>query len=320
MKLTILTDDFIVKYTDESIESLRAATPGVDISCLHRDSVSLDVLIGSEVIFGWPPHEMLKQLINLKWLHLPSAGANNFTDVSLYANPSIILTKSSGTFGVPIAEHIIGMMIALNRKFMHYYNAQQKGVWLREREEPLDLFGSNVLVLGLGNIGTELCKRLSGFGCNITGFRRDASAPHGLVSDVRPVSQLRDYLPDADYVVVCLPGTAETDKLLGREEFDLMKSRAIVINIGRGSIIDTDALVYALNEHKIGGAGIDVTDPEPLPPGHPLWSAENVMITPHASASSALNGERRLAIFADLLKRYMSGQDMYNLVNFSAGY
>lgn len=320
MNITILTDSIIVKYTNEALTTLKHAVPDVDFACFHRDSVGVAELIDSEIIFGWPPPKMLKELKNLKWLHLPSAGANNYTDISLYADPSIILTKSSGTFGVPIAEHVIGIMIALSRNFMLHHNARQEGEWRYDHPEVLDLFGSNVLVLGLGDIGNEVCKRLSGFGCNIIGFRRDASVSHELVGEVRPISRLRESLPDADYIIVCLPGTAETDKLLGREEFDLMKKRAIVINIGRGSIIDTYALVEALNNKKIAGAGIDVTDPEPLPAGHPLWSAENVIITPHVSALSTRNGDRRLAIFTDLLKRYLSGQKMYNTVNFIAGY
>lgn len=320
MKLTILTDDVIVQYPAAAIEALRAAVPGVVISCIPRESVKTADLIESEIIFGWPPQNALKELTRLKWLHLPSAGANNFTDISMFADPSIILTKSSGTFGVPISEHVLGMMIALSRNFPLHYNAQQKGEWGRDRPEALELFGSNVLILGLGDIGTEVCKRLSGFGCNITGIRRDPSVLHEFASAVLPVSQLRESLPNADYIVICLPGTAETSKLIGYEEFALMKKRAIIINIGRGTVIDTDALVDALKNHKIGGAGVDVTDPEPLPAGHPLWNAGNVLITPHVSALSPLSADRRLAIFTDLLKRYLSGQKMYNVVDFVSGY
>ena len=320
MKITLLTDDLIVGYSDSELAALRDAVPDADFACCRRETVSFSELVDSEVIFGWPPIQMLKELVNLKWLHLASAGANNYTDVSLYADPSVLLTKSSGTFGIPIAEHVIGMMLALSRCFLLHHGDQREGLWRHEHRESIELYGSNVFVLGLGDIGTEVCRRLSGFGCNIVGFRRDASLPHEFVSDVRPVSRLRDSLPDADYIVICLPGTTETDKLIGRSEFDLMKKRAIIVNIGRGSVIDTDALVEALNSHKISGAGIDVTDPEPLPPGHPLWIAENTLITPHVSSSSPHGADRRLAIFTDLLKRYMSGRPLYNIVKFDAGY
>ena len=320
MKLTILTDDIIVKYTKEAIMELEQTFPDVGFSCMNKSSAGIADLIDSEIIFGWPPPKMLKDLKNLKWLHLPSAGANSYTDVSLYADPSILLTKSSGTFGIPIAEHIIGMMIALSRNFTRHHDAQKKGEWNHGRLDVLDLYGSNVLILGLGNIGTEVCRRLSGFGCNIIGFRRDASVPHELVSEVRPITRLRESLPDADYIIICLPGTNETRMIFGREEFGLMKNRAVIINIGRGTIIDTNALVEALNDKKIAGAGLDVTDPEPLPADHPLWNAGNVIITPHVSATSLRTDDRRLAIFTDLLKHYISGQQMYNVVDFVSGY
>ena len=320
MKVSILPDGIIVKYTDEMLTELKQTVPEADISCISGSAAGLTELADSEVIYGRLPHELLKELKNLKWLHLPSAGADNYTDLSLYANPSIILTKSSGTFGIPIAEHVIGMMIALGRNFTLYHNAQKEGVWNSDRTEAIDIYKSNVMVLGLGDLGTQVCKHLSGFCCNIIGFRRDASVPHEFASEVRPMSRLRESLPEADFVINCLPGTEETSKVLGRDEFSVMKKRAIVINVGRGTTIDTEALVDALNSGKIGGAGLDVTDPEPLPSGHPLWNATNVLITPHISSLSPLNDARRLAIFTDLLKRYLSGQPMYNTVDFSSGY
>ena len=320
MKVTILPDGFIVKYTEEVIADLKRAVPEAEINCIPANAAGLADLADSDVVYGWLPQELLKELKNLKWLHLPSAGANNYTDISLYANESVVLTNSSGTFGIPIAEHVIGMMIALGRNFSLYQNAQKECMWNRDRTQAIDIFNSNVLVLGLGDIGTQVCKRLAGFSCNIIGFRRDASVPHELVNEVRPMSRLRESLPEADFVIICLPGTDETRKVLGREEFSVIKNEAIVINIGRGTIIDTDALVDALNSGKVGGAGLDVTDPEPLPPDHPLWSAANVMITPHISSLSQLNDGRRLGIFTDLLKRYVAGQQLYNIVDFSSGY
>jgi len=321
LKLAILYDEYFEKPSESELKALEDEAPGVAVSCCAQwDLVDAADIADAEVLFGRAPPGMLKGLKHLKWHHLASAGANKYTDHALYADPSIILTKSSGTFGVPIAEHVLGMMIALSRNFTHHYKNQLEGAWRQSWLGTYDIFASNVLVLGLGDIGTEVCRRLSGFGCNITGFRHNPSAPHELVSDVRPISRLRESLPEADYIIICLPGTVEARNLIGREEFALMKRRAIVINIGRGFIIDTDALVDALNTNTIGGAGLDVTDPEPLPAGHPLWSAKNTIITPHESASSNLTSKRRLAIFTDLLKRYMNGQPMYNTVDFNAGY
>jgi phosphoglycerate dehydrogenase-like enzyme len=242
------------------------------------------------------------------------------TDRALYANKSTILTKSSGTFGIPMAEHIVGMMIALGRDFGRYYQKQFESKWDSEWPILQDISGRTVLIIGLGDIGTETGRRLSSFGCRIIGMRRNVSKPHKLISDVRPVSKLRETLSEADYVVICTPGTAETEGLFGLEEFKLMKRNAIIINVGRGMIIDTDALAEALNSGMIHGAGLDVTDPEPLPDGHPLWSARNILITPHVSAATNKTTERRAMVFIELLKRYVAGQELYNIVDFDTGY
>jgi len=321
LKLSILYDQYFLQLQDAAIAAIEDDNPGLVVAFSGQNgSVSVADMIDSEIVYGKPPPEMLKDLVNLKWLHLPSAGADPYTDASLYAGNSVILTKSSGTFGIPIAEHVLGMMIALSRNFILHHENQLVGEWHQDWHDSFEIFGSNVLVLGLGNIGTEVCKRLSGFGCNVTGFRNDPSVPHGLVSDVLPISRLAESLPDADYVIVCLPGTEGTKGLIGREEFAVMKKRAIVINIGRGFVIDTDALVAALNGSQIAGAGLDVTDPEPLPPGHPLWSARNVLITPHVSAFTPGITVRRHEIFLDLLKRYLSGKPLFNKVDIALGY
>jgi phosphoglycerate dehydrogenase-like enzyme len=172
----------------------------------------------------------------------------------------------------------------------------------------------------MGDIGTEVSRHLSGFGCRLIGMRKNANKPHKIIKDVRPISQLHETLPEADYVIICTPGTTETDKLFGHKEFELMKNTAIIINVGRGMIIDSEALAEALNERKIYGAGLDVTEPEPLPTGHPLWSARNILITPHVSAATNVTTKRRAHVFIKLLKRYVAGQEMYNLIDFEAGY
>jgi len=302
------------------LQSIKDAAPDIVVSTVQQSSVEIADLIDSEIVFGRIPPHMLIELPNLKWLHLASAGANGMTDMSLYSNKSTILTKSSGTFGIPMAEHIIGMMIALGRDFGYYYKKQFAGEWCGTWPDLLDISGSTVLVIGLGDIGTEVCNHLIGFGCKIIGFRRDITKPHESVYDIRHLSRLQESLPEADYVIICTPGTPETEKLFGCEEFDLMKTRAIIINVGRGMIIDSYALADALNQQKIAGAGIDVTEPEPLPAGHPLWSAKNILITPHVSAATQLTAKRRVMVFIDLLKRYLTGQQMYNLVDFNAGY
>jgi len=320
LKITIIHDYFFREMSEELFAEVQNAAPGAEITTVQQSGISVDDLIDSDVVFGRIPPHLLIELPNLKWLHLASAGANGMTDINLYANKSTILTKSSGTFGISISEHIIGMMIALSRNFSYYYKRQSERYWCGSFPNFYDIYGSTVLIVGLGNIGTEVSKHLSGFNCRIIGFRRNVSIPHETINDIRPMSKLRETLPEADYIIVCTPGTKETENLFDQEEFKLMKKRAIIINVGRGMVINSGALVEALNSNRIAGAGLDVTDPEPLPEGHPLWSAKNVFITPHVSAASDVTTERRVMVFIDLLKRYVAGQTLYNLVDFDEGY
>ena len=320
MKLTIINDHYFHKLPDDLLQKIKDTAPDYEITEVEQCDIKVEDLIDSEIVFGRIPPHMLIKLPNLKWQHLASAGANGLTDRELYANKSTILTKSSGTFGVSIAEHIIGMMVALSRDFGHYYKKQLDGEWDSEFPNLRDISESTVLIIGLGDIGTEISRHLFCFGANTIGLRRSASNPHDIIRDVRSVNQLHEVLPEADYVIICTPGTEETEKLFGKEEFELMKNTAIIINVGRGMIIDSEALAEALNKGEIYGAGLDVTEPEPLPPGHPLWSAKNIFITPHVSAATNVTTERRAMVFINQLKRYLAGQELKNFVDFDAGY
>ena len=320
MKLTIINDYYFHKLSDELLQRIKDTAPSYTVTEVEQAVVKVKDLIDSEIVFGRIPPHLLIELPKLKWLHMASAGVNGMTDRALYANQSTILTKSSGTFGISISEHIIGMMIALGRDFGRYYKNQNESRWCSDFPDLLGISGSTVLIVGLGNIGTEVARHLCGFGCRIIGLRRNTSKTNDVVSDVRHISKLHEVLPEADYVIVCTPGTTETDKLFGHKEFEIMKSNAIIINVGRGFVIDSNTLTDALNERKIHGAGLDVTEPEPLPPEHPLWNARNILITPHVSAATSVTTERRVGVFVDLLKRYMAGQELYNLVDFDAGY
>jgi len=320
LKLTIIYDYFFRKLPDGLLQEIKDIAVGYDVTEVEQSVITVRDLVDSDIVFGRIPPELLIELPKLKWLHLASAGANGMTDKALYANKSTVVTKSSGTFGVPIAEHIVGMMIALARDFGRYYKAQFDGVWDGDFPNLLDISDSTVLIIGLGDIGTQVSRVLSGFGCKLIGMRRDASKPHEVISEVYGTANLHEVLPRADYVLICTPGTPETDKLFGREEFEIMQRSAILINIGRGMVIDSEALAVALSEGKIQGAGLDVTDPEPLPKGHPLWSAPNLLITPHVSAATSVTTQRRARVFINLLKRYVTGQELYNLVDFDAGY
>jgi phosphoglycerate dehydrogenase-like enzyme len=278
------------------------------------------ILQDAEIIFGNLPPARLPEAANLRWLHLGSAGANGFCNPALYARADVVVTKSSGVFGIPIAEHILGMFLALSRRFGEYNTHQRAHQWARDIDGVRELTGSAVLVLGAGDIGTTLARLLEPFGCRRIGLKRDLSRHTLYFDELIDRRGLLPALAKADYIACCLPGTPGTAKMMNAEAFASVKQGAVFVNAGRGSVVDTEALTDALAKGRLHGAGLDVTDPEPLPPGHPLWDMENVIITPHVSAGTDFINERRLALFLELMNCYAAGKALWNRVDFYNGY
>jgi phosphoglycerate dehydrogenase-like enzyme len=177
-----------------------------------------------------------------------------------------------------------------------------------------------VLIVGAGAIGNELAKQLQGFSCKVVGIKRDPSVKPPFYNEVYADGELDAHLPEADYVALCLPRTPDTISMFDYRRFSLMKPSAIISNIGRGDAIVSDDLDRALREKLIFGAGLDVTEPEPLPEGHPLWSAPNIIITSHTSGFSVNANKRRFGVFYDLWKRYNAGLPLHSIVDFTKGY
>ena len=177
-----------------------------------------------------------------------------------------------------------------------------------------------MLVVGIGGIGTEIAQRAHGFGMRVIATRRSETPAPAYVEKVGKPGDLMAMLPEADVVAVCVPLTAETEGMISEEAFAAMKPGAYLINIARGRIVDTDALVKALESGRLAGACLDVTDPEPLPEGHPLWKQQNVIITPHIAADGELTEERSAALFTENLRRFGAGEPLLNCVDKKAGY
>jgi phosphoglycerate dehydrogenase-like enzyme len=219
------------------------------------------------------------------WVQLPWAGVDAFSDVLASHSEAErpLWTSAKGAYSQPVAEHALALALALLRVFPKRVVARS---WASVREG-VSLFGLNVLVIGAGGVTVELMRLLKPFGVHVTVVRRSTELMPGaertLTSD-----HLLDVLPDADVVVVAAAFTADTAKLIGPEQLAAMKSTSVLVNIARGGLVDTDALVAALEARTIAGAGVDVTDPEPLPDGHPLWEAPNIIITPHSADTLAM--------------------------------
>jgi phosphoglycerate dehydrogenase-like enzyme len=282
-----------------------------------------DDLRAADAIIAWEaPAEMIAGAPRLRWIHAAAAGVEHF-DLAAIAERKVMLTNSSGVSAPNMAEHVLGMMVALARRFPGLVQAQSKRAWrdFETHREVVELQGQTVLVIGMGDIGRAVAVRAAAFGMRVHGVRRRPGdeIPDGCTS-VFGVDALADALADADHVVLTLPDTPGTRGLIGVEAFAKMKPGAVIYNVGRGTAIDTAALTDALQNGHLGGAGLDVTDPEPLPEESPLWDMDNVLITAHTSGATPRYWERQGDLIADNIKRIQRGEPPRNLVDLSAGY
>ena len=283
------------------------------------DCTEADVL-DADVITGHPNPRWLKNAPGLRWLHLQSAGVNGYERREIYARDDVIVTRAAGVHAPAMAEHALGMALSLTRKLPELYRSQQEGRWqpIHARKE---LHGAEVLMLGTGYLSAAITPLLKPFGCRITGIRRDTGKPLPPDFDrMLPPEKLHEALGEADYIFSTLPLTDKTRHMLDAEAFRALKPGAILVNIGRGGTIDHEALLAALEDGRLAGAGLDVTEPEPLPAGHPLWSAPNVIITPHCSAWSDATDKRRYDTFLRNLELFLKGEPLPGRIDFEAGY
>ena len=215
----------------------------------------------------------------LSWIQLPYAGVDAFASIlASSARPSLTVTSAKGAFAQPVAEHALMLSLALLRRLPLRMSARSWG----DGTLGTSLYGLHVVIVGAGGIALELIRLLQPFGVSVTIVRR-GSAPVEDASETVSTDRLDAVLPSADVLILAAALTDDTRGLIGEQQFGLMKNSAIVVNIGRGGLVVTDALVEAMQRGGIAGAGVDVTDPEPLPDGHPLWTAPNVIITPHSA-------------------------------------
>jgi phosphoglycerate dehydrogenase-like enzyme len=285
-------------------------------------------LPGADVYVGLCTAAIVEAGTALKWIHLISAGADACASQPRVADGAILLTSSQGLHSPAVADHALALLLTLARR-AHDYGAQQR----RGRfDQPWananvvldsgipELRGKHLLVAGLGGIGTEIARRGSAFGMRVRGTRNSSREGPEFVEYVGLADETSELVGWADFVVDALPLTDQTRGLFDKTLFATMKPGAYFINIGRGETVVTDDLVDALESGRLAGAGLDVTDPEPLPPGHRLWGMPNVVLTPHmAAASDQL--ERRLATLAsENLRRYAAGERLISVVAPRRGY
>jgi phosphoglycerate dehydrogenase-like enzyme len=271
------------------------------------------------VIFGSPRPDFIKRCPRLRWIQLQSAGTDGYCNGEI--GPGVLLSCATGVYGHAVSEHMLAGTLMILKNLHLYRDQQNQGRW-QYRGPVRSILGSTVLVLGLGDIGAGYAWRMKALGAHVIGLRRTERAKPDCVDEIYPGDKLDELLPRADIVALALPGVKETRGIIGRAQFALMKEGAIIANGGRGSAIDTEALCDALESGRLLGAALDVTDPEPLPPGHRLWKLEGAVITPHIAGgrSMAETGQYMARLNLENAARFVKGEKLASLVDIKTGY
>lgn len=266
--------------------------------------------------------EFLAAATNLRWVQSWSAGVDRYLGLEgLMQNDAIAFTNMKGAHGPVIAEHVFAMVLSLARQLPAFHAAQREATWNRRAGRgQFALAESTLVVVGMGGIGREIAKRGRGFEMEVLATVRTRRAAPDYVDELGTNEDLDGYLARADVVAIALPLTDETRGLFDAERITKIKPGAVLVNIARGPIVDTEALVAALESGHLKGACLDVTDPEPLPSDSPLWARDDVIITPHTAGAAQLTGERRWALFRENVQRFARGEELVNLVDKEAGY
>ncbi len=293
---------------------------GFEVRFFESPAESLPFLAEAEIVFGHDP-VLAKNAPKLKWLCSPFAGVDAFTVPDAFASPDAVLTNSSGAYGVTIAEHVIGMLLALLRRRPDYEALLARRQWVRDLPVR-SIKGSRLLLAGTGDIGRTLASRLRAFEpAEIIGVNRSGRCPSGFFDRVCPVGCLEDLLPGADALILSLPGTPETRHLMDASRLSLLPDQAVIINVGRGSAIDSSALEKELRSGRLLAA-LDVFEKEPLPPEDSLWTCPNLIISSHTAGNMTLpwTVSRIVDLFLEDLENYCAGRPLLRRVDPEKGY
>ena len=307
------------------VERLRERFP--DVTFVHGvdEQIDAEALVDADVAFTWTMKpEMVPRAKNLRWVH-SSAVAVGTLPLRELAARGVALTNSRGVQSPAIAEHVIACLLALAKRLPLILHHQNSRHWAQNEiigpEMPWLIAGKRMGIIGLGTIGGAVAQRAAALGMHVVGVRRrlDQGKPVG-VQDVVGPDALDDVIASSDVIVLAAPWTGATDRLIDERAIARMKRGAVVINIARGQLVCETSLARALTEGHLGGAALDVFNEEPLPPSSPLWSAPNVIITPHTSGFRADHWDAAVDLFIEQLRRFIAGETLLNPVDAEAGY
>lgn len=319
MKVIILSRVLKEKHIEKIKKAVVEA--GASVCFVEEEKDIPEGFSDAEVLYGFGT-EYARTNPALKWLCVPSAGVDYLMGEDAFANKECLLTNSSGAYGVTIAEHIITVSLMMMRKLTLTYAEALRGEWGKPKPQR-SLKDCRITVLGTGDIGTCFAKRAKAFEPDtIIGVNRSGKSPDPIYDRTFPIGYLNMLLPETDLLVMSLPDTKETKGILSRERMELLPNDAYIVNVGRGSAIDEEALTELLKKDELGGAALDVFRTEPLPSDSPLWKTKNLLITPHVAGNLTLDYtlDTNVKMFCEDLLNYAKGLPLKNLVDRTRGY
>ncbi len=301
----------------DHLDELRTALPEAELIIGETRAMTLERIPDADIVFGLIDRELLQAATSLQWVHIDSAGVDSLP-LSKLAARKIVLTNSQGLHADTIGDHVLAMILAFSRELPKYLRQQQARCWERNAQAR-ELAGQTLGILGVGGIGTAVALRAKAFGMTVIGVRRSAQ-PHPDLDTQYQLENLFDMLARCDFLAICCPLTEATRGLINADALEQLPRGAFLVNIARGAIVDESALVQALANGHLGGAGLDVFESEPLSADSSLWDFPNVIITPHIAGRQSRGPEKAARRFRENMARWKRGEPLKWQVDLSLGY
>lgn len=314
----------VIGQSAEMVEELERTKPaGVTITHVtdrgDGDSILLREAADADAIIGNPTLPLVRTAKQLRWVQITSAGVKPYLFPELVES-DVVVTNAQTLSSAAIADHAFAMLLALTRKLNHFIPDRVNETWRGGNYGLVELEGKTALVIGTGGIGSNVAWRAKAFGMEVIGVDPEEFPPRPSFDRMVYPDRLDEVVPEADVIFVCAPHTAESEGMLGPAQFEMMRRGSYFIAVSRGKLYDMGSLVRSLDSQHLAGAGVDVTDPEPLPNGHPLWKFENAIITPHVATQGRLGGELRLQLYRENIARFRAGEKLRNVVDMKKEY
>ena len=308
------------EYSQALVDDFNTASPDVKVLRVERANLMKEI-VDADAIFGPVNAEMFRAAKKLKWISTTGAGVDAYLYPEMLNSP-VVLTSMKITMGPEVSEHAMALLLGLTRSLNEFIPAKGKQEWLKAaNHKPVELAGKTAVIVGVGGVGTQIALKAWACGMRVIGVDPKDIPATPYISRIVSPQMLDEVLPEADVLFISAPLTPQTKGMIGAKQFEELKAGAYFIAVSRGNIYDADALVKALDSKRLGGAGLDVFNPEPLAKGNPLWSFENVIITPHVANVSDRSDARKALVHKENIRRFARGDmNLINVIDKNKGY